>query len=82
MLSAESTNESNNPYKNKKAMKTKNLSRIIMILMLVLMGSVSAVAQGFKIKKFSYAKSGELLRGDQLYTRTYDEVTWERKNGY
>ena len=53
-----------------------------MILMLVLMGSAQAVAQGGKIKKFSYAKSGETLRGDQLYTRTYDEVTWERKNGY
>ena len=63
-------------------MKKKILSRIIMILMLVLMGSAQAVAQGGKIKKFSYAKSGETLRGDQLYTRTYDEVTWERKNGY
>ena len=53
-----------------------------MILMLVLMGSVSAVAQGLKIKKFSYAKSGETLRGDQLYVRTRDVMNWERKNGY
>ena len=53
-----------------------------MILMLVLMGSVSAVAQGFKIKRFSYAKSGETLRGEQLYARTDDVLSWERKNGY
>ena len=53
-----------------------------MILMLVLMGSVSAVAQGLKIKKFSYAKSGETLRGEKLYSRTDNEVTWERGNGY
>ena len=63
-------------------MKKKILSRIIMILMLVLMGSVSAVAQGLKIKRFSYAKSGELLKGAQLYARTNDVFTWERKNGY
>ena len=63
-------------------MKTKNLSRIFVILMLVLMGSVSAVAQGLKIKRFSYAKSGETLRGEQLYARTNDVFTWERKNGY
>ena len=63
-------------------MKTNNLSRIIMILMLVLMGSVSAVAQGLKIKKFSYAKSGETLRGEQLYARTDNEEIWERGNGY
>ena len=50
--------------------------------MLVLMGSVSAVAQGLKIKKFSYAKSGDLLKGEQLYVRTDTEVTWERGNGY
>jgi hypothetical protein len=60
----------------------KKILRIIMILMLVLMGSVSAVAQGLKIKKFSYAKSGETLRGDQLYVRTRDVMNWERKNGY
>lgn len=53
-----------------------------MILMLVLMGSVSAVAQGLKIKKFSYAKSGETLRGDQLYARTRDAISTERGNGY
>lgn len=50
--------------------------------MLVLMGSVSAVAQGFKIKRFSYAKSGATLKGDQLYARTDDVLSWERKNGY
>ena len=50
--------------------------------MLVLMGSVSAAAQGDKLKKVSYVKSGDLLKGEQLYTRTYDEVTWERGNGY
>ena len=50
--------------------------------MLVLMGSVSAVAQGLKIKKFSYAKSGETLKGEKLYSRTDNEVTWERGNGY
>ena len=53
-----------------------------MILMLVLMGSVSAVAQGDKLKKVSYAKSGDLLQGTQLYARTNDVFTWERKNGY
>jgi Listeria-Bacteroides repeat domain (List_Bact_rpt). len=52
------------------------------ILMLVLMGSVSAVAQGDKLKKVSYAKSGDLLQGTQLYARTNDVFTWERKNGY
>lgn len=60
----------------------KKLLRLIMILMLVLMGSAQAMAQGAKIKRFSYAKSGETLKGEQLYARTYDEVTWERKNGY
>ena len=50
--------------------------------MLVLMGSVSAVAQGDKLKKVSYAKSGDLLQGIQLYARTNDVFTWERKNGY
>ena len=63
-------------------MKTNNLSRIVVILMLVLMGSVQAVAQGLKIKKFSYAKSGDLLQGEQLYVRTSSEVTWERGHGY
>ena len=53
-----------------------------MILMLVLMGSVSAVAQGFKIKRFSYAKSGETLKGERIYARTDDVLSWERKNGY
>ena len=53
-----------------------------MILMLVLMGSVSAVAQGLKIKKFSYAKSGDLLKGDQLYARTRDAMSREREQGY
>ena len=63
-------------------MKTNNLSRIIMILMLVLMGSVQAVAQGLKIKKFSYAKSGDLLKGSQLYVRTRDAMSTERGQGY
>ena len=53
-----------------------------MILMLVLIGSVSAVAQGAKIKKFSYAKSGEILRGGQLYARTRDSRSLEREQGY
>ena len=53
-----------------------------MILMLVLMGSVQAVAQGLKIKRFSYAKSGETLKGEKLYSRTDAEVTWERGHGY
>ena len=63
-------------------MKTNNLSRIVVILMLVLMGSVQAVAQGLKIKRFSYAKSGETLKGEKLYSRTDAEVTWERGHGY
>ena len=50
--------------------------------MLVLMGSAQAIAQGGKIKKFSYAKSGETLKGQHIYSRTRDEVTWERGNGY
>ena len=53
-----------------------------MILMLVLMGSVSAVAQGLKIKKFSYAKSGDVLQGEKLYARTQDDRSWEGDNGY
>ena len=53
-----------------------------MILMLVLMGSVQAVAQGLKIKKFSYAKSGDLLKGAQLYVRTRDAMSTERGQGY
>ena len=53
-----------------------------MILMLVLMGSVSAVAQGLKIKRFSYVKSGETLRGEQLYARTIDSRSLERQQGY
>ena len=63
-------------------MKTNNLSRIVVILMLVLMGSVQAMAQGDKLKKVSYAKSGDLLQGEQLYVRTDTEVTWERGHGY
>ena len=50
--------------------------------MLVLMGSVSAVAQGLKIKRFSYAKSGETLKGEQIYARTDNEVSWELGHGY
>ena len=53
-----------------------------MILMLVLMGSAQAMAQGDKLKKVSYAKSGDLLQGEQLYVRTSSEVTWERGHGY
>ena len=53
-----------------------------MILMLVLMGSVSAVAQGLKIKRFSYVKSGETLKGEKLYARTQDGRSWESDNGY
>ena len=63
-------------------MKTNNLSRIVVILMLVLMGSAQAMAQGDKLKKVSYAKSGDLLQGEQLYVRTSSEVTWERGHGY
>ena len=63
-------------------MKKKILSRIIMILMLVLMGSVSAVAQGLKIKRFSYAKSGETLKGEKLYARTRDSRSLEAEQGY
>ena len=50
--------------------------------MLVLMGSVSAVAQGLKIKKFSYAKSGETLNGEKLYARTRDSRSLEAEQGY
>ncbi len=53
-----------------------------MILMLVLMGSAQAMAQGLKIKRFSYAKSGELLKGAQLYARTRDAMSTERGQGY
>lgn len=60
----------------------KKILRIIMILMLVLMGSVSAVAQGDKLKKVSYAKSGETLSGEQLYSRTRDAMSFERTHGY
>lgn len=60
----------------------KKLLRLIMILMLVLMGSAQAMAQGLKIKRFSYAKSGETLKGEKLYVRTRDVMNWERKNGY
>lgn len=60
----------------------KKLLRLIMILMLVLIGSAQAVAQGLKIKRFSYTKSGETLRGDQLYARTIDSRSLEREQGY
>ena len=60
----------------------KKLLRLIMILMLVLMGSAQAMAQGLKIKRFSYAKSGELLKGAQLYARTRDAMSTERGQGY
>jgi hypothetical protein len=60
----------------------KKILRIFVILMLVLMGSVSAVAQGLKIKRFSYVKSGETLKGEKLYARTQDGRSWESDNGY
>lgn len=60
----------------------KKLLRLIMILMLVLMGSAQAMAQGLKIKRFSYAKSGETLKGEQIYARTQDDRSWESDNGY
>lgn len=60
----------------------KKILRIIMILMLVLMGSAQAMAQGLKIKKFSYAKSGDVLHGEQLYARTRDAMSTEREQGY
>ena len=53
-----------------------------MILMLVLMGSAQAMAQGDKLKKVSYAKSGDLLEGEQLYVRTRDAMSTERGQGY
>ena len=53
-----------------------------MILMLVLMGSAQAMAQGLKIKRFSYAKSGETLKGGQLYARTIDSRALEAEQGY
>ena len=60
----------------------KKLLRLIMILMLVLMGSAQAMAQGLKIKRFSYAKSGETLKGEQIYARTRDAMSTEREQGY
>ena len=53
-----------------------------MILMLVLMGSAQAMAQGDKLKKVSYAKSGDLLKGAQLYVRTRDSMSIERGQDY
>lgn len=53
-----------------------------MILMLVLMGSAQAVAQGLKIKRFSYAKSGDLLKGEQIYARDRDSRSLEAEQGY
>ena len=63
-------------------MKTRNLSRIIMILMLVLMGSAQAMAQGLKIKRFSYAKSGDLLKGEQIYSRNRESRSLDSQQGY
>jgi hypothetical protein len=40
------------------------------------------VAQGLKIKRFSYVKSGETLKGEKLYARTQDGRSWESDNGY
>lgn len=53
-----------------------------MILMLVLMGSAQAMAQGLKIKRFSYAKSGETLKGEQIYARDRDSRALEAEQGY
>ena len=60
----------------------KKLLRLIMILMLVLMGSAQAMAQGLKIKRFSYAKSGETLKGEQIYARDRDSRALEAEQGY
>ena len=46
------------------------------------MGSVQAMAQGLKIKRFSYAKSGETLKGEQIYARTDNEELLEAEQGY
>ena len=40
------------------------------------------MAQGLKIKRFSYVKSGETLKGEKLYARTQDGRSWESDNGY
>ena len=53
-----------------------------MILMLVLMGSAQAMAQGGRIKRFSYAKSGDLLEGEQIYARDRDSRSLEAEQGY
>ena len=53
-----------------------------MILMLVLMGSAQAMAQGDKLKKVSYAKSGETLKGEQLYSRNRAGYISEQADGY
>ena len=60
----------------------KNLLRLIMILMLVLMGSAQAMAQGLKIKRFSYAKSGDLLKGEQIYSRNRESRSLDSQQGY
>lgn len=60
----------------------KKILRIIMILMLVLMGSAQAMAQGDKLKKVSYAKSGETLKGEQLYSRNRAGYISEQADGY
>lgn len=53
-----------------------------MILMLVLMGSAQAMAQGLKIKRFSYAKSGDLLKGEQIYSRNRESRSLDSQQGY
>ena len=40
------------------------------------------MAQGDKLNKVSYAKSGDLLEGEQLYVRTRDAMSTERGQGY
>ena len=50
--------------------------------MLVLMGSAQAMAQGLKIKRFSYAKSGDLLKGEQIYSRNRESRSLDSQQGY
>ena len=60
----------------------KKILRIIMILMLVLMGSAQAMAQGKLLKKVSYVQSGNLLKDEQIYARDRDSMSRELMQGY
>ena len=53
-----------------------------MILMLVLMGSAQAMAQGKLLKKVSYVQSGNLLKDEQIYARDRDSMSRELMQGY